>query len=408
MKKIHQFSSFYFAVMLVIACLLPASSQAQNDTVTYRIGLLLPFAAENTAERLDAFNGAKDVYSANRIHLLDETVYAMDFYEGLTQSLRETKDLHIILTTYDTENSDSITKILLDSSDLKKQDIIIGSVSTPESRLIADFCRKNKIINVQPFTPSKSLGSDNPFHLKLAPTIDAHTDALFNSVVDSFAGANIIIYTPESENSLGVARRLDSLFKDYNSKSPVKFTVALLNAKDMLLNGKKTTATEQLKPGIPNIVFLTSFEESFVNGNLRVLNNERTKYHIIVYGMPNWLNGDILRLDYLNDYNTHISDGFMVDTAKVTTKAFNLLYKTDYSHEPTRYSYLGYDVMGFISDALKTFGKNFLDGVCSRRYPGLAYKFDVSKNKKGEKLNYYENRHLNVFKIKDYQLVKTW
>lgn len=383
---------------------------AQNDSA-YHIALILPFESENTIALFNDFNSAKDLYTASRIRIPDETQIALDFYQGLLQAINESKDsLKIKLNVYDCEGSDSVTSLLLKNTpELKKQDIIIGSVSTPESKLIADFCKKNKIINIQPFTPSKSLGADNPYHLKLAPTIDSHADALFNSIVDSFPGANIIIYTPDAENSVAVGHRLDSLFKDYNQTASPKFTVELLNANDMLLNGVKTTAAAQLQTGKPNIIVMTSFEESFVNGNLRVLFNERSKYNIIVYGMPNWLNGDILRLDYLNDYNTRISDGFYIDSTKAGVTVFSLNYKASYGNEPTRYSYLGYDVMGFVYRALTTYGKNFLDDICTQRYTGLAYKFDISKNKNNDgSINYYENRHVNVFKIQDYRLKKDW
>ena len=60
------------------------------------------------------------------------------------------------------------------------------------------------------------------YYLKIAPTIDAHTDAMFNSIVDSFPGANVIIYTPEAEKSLSVAQRFDSLFLDYNKTAEQK------------------------------------------------------------------------------------------------------------------------------------------------------------------------------------------
>ena len=78
--------------------------------------------------------------------------------------------------------------------------------------------------------------------------------------------------------------------KTYFSQNALqKFTVALLNTKTMLVNGKKTTAAEQLKADKPNIFIITSFEESFVNGNLRVL-NEKLKHDstVVVYGMPTW------------------------------------------------------------------------------------------------------------------------
>ena len=266
-----------------VLCFVFCVCYAQSDSI-YRIGLILPFQTESTMEKLDAYSSAHDFFTASRINLNEDAATSLDFYEGALQSLDELNDgLKIELSVYDNWNSDSITKEILKKDELKKLDVIIGSVSSTSAKLVADYCKLNRIINIQPFTPSKSLTSENPYHIKLAPTIDAHTSAMFNSIVDSFPGSNIIIYTPNSEKSTSIAAQFDSLFKDYNQTASRKFTVALLNTKDMMLNGKKATAKEQLKKDRANILILTSFEESFVNGNLRVLHDARDEYWMVVY-----------------------------------------------------------------------------------------------------------------------------
>lgn len=396
---------------LILSCFLcPVCSVcfAQTDSA-YRISLILPFQTESTVERLDTFTNAHSYFAASRIHLDEDAITSLDFYQGLLQALRESTDsTKIQLSIYDCLSNDSITTEILKTPELKKSNIIIGAVSTANSKLVAEYCKQNKIVNIQPFTPSKSLTSDNPYHLKLAPTIDAHVDALFNSIVDSFAGSNIIIYTPDAEKSLTVAQRFDSLFRAYNKTAEKKFTVAFINTKDMMLNGKKTNATEQLKTEKTNVMIITSFDESFINGNLRLLHDNLQGNHIIVYGMPTWLNGDILRLDYVNDFNTRLSDAFNVDSTKKETQTFVANYELLFNAAPTKYAFLGYDAMHFVLSALKEYGKDFLSQISTQRYNGTAFKFDISKNKKGNAVSYYENRFVNVFQVKDYQLKKVW
>ncbi len=389
----------------IVYCLLSIVSFAQSDSV-YRISLILPFQTESTVEKLDGFSNAHDFFTASRIHLNEDAVIALDFYEGALEALRETNDsFKVELKVYDCYNSDSVTTELLKKDDLKKSDVIIGAMSVSGSKLVADYCKQNKIINVQPFSPSKSLTADNPYHLKLSPTIDAHVDALFNSIIDSFAGGNIIIYTPDAEKSLSVAQRFDSLFRSYNKTALQKFTVALLNTKTMMVNGKKTTAAEQVKTDRPNIFIITSFEESFVNGNLRVLHDDLKTKRIIVYGMPTWLNGDILRLDYVNDFSTRISDAFYLDSARNETLSFKNNFKTNFSQEPSKFAFLGFDVFNFVLENLNDYGKDFINNVATQHFNGTGYKFDISKNSKdGKQVNYYENRNVAVFMVENYQL----
>jgi ABC-type branched-subunit amino acid transport system substrate-binding protein len=405
MKKISLF-------VLLLANLLGARIVAQDSLPGFNIALILPFQAQAGVDMLDIFETSRDVAFKNKIRLHPDAEISLNYYLGTMQALKHETDAKVKLFVYDCGNNDSITAVVLKKPELKKMDAIIGAVSTSNARQVADFCKQNKIPNVQPFSPSKTLTADNPYHLKLAPAIDAHVDAMFNSIVDSFAGGNIILYTPGIEKSLSVAQRFDSLFKDYNKTAAIKFTVSLLNTKDMMVNGKKTSATELLRAGKPNIWIITSFDESFVNGNLRVLHSQRSDFRIVVYGMPTWLNGDILRLDYVNDYNTRITDPFYLDTANVSAGTFATEYMAEYEQMPDKYSFLGYDVTRFLVQNLVSSGKGFLNSLATQRFKGTGYIFDIAKNRtqvplqSDERLNYLENKHVNVLRVSEYQLLK--
>ncbi len=400
--------SFFLSWLLVLGSML---CNAQTDSV-YRIGLILPFQTASTAEKLEAYTNAHDLFTANKISLDADAITAIDFYQGVIEALSEATDtFKIELSVYDNWNNDSITTELLKKPELKKNDIIIGSVSTSSAKLVADFCKQNKIVNIQPFTPSKSLTTANPYHIKLAPTIDAHTDVMYQSLVDSFPGANIIIYTTDAERHLSVAKRFDSLLRGYNATTTdKKFTVSLLNTKDMIVGGKKTTAADLLSSTKQNILILTSFDESFVNGNLRVLHDKLAKDStIIVYGLPTWLNGDVLRLDYVNDFHTRISDYFNEQQAIIKQAPFIKQYTDRFNTTPARFAYLGYDVTNFLLYNLSEYGKGFTDYLATQHYTGTAYKFDMAKNMKDKTtLNYYENVSVNVFMVDNYLLKRVW
>ena len=409
--KLKKQSRFYCLLLVSFAfCLQPAAASDQSDTL-FRIGLILPFQTASTIDKLEDYTNAHDLFTAHKIHLNEDAITSLDFYQGVLEALTESKDsVKVELSLYDNWNNDSITTELLKKPELKKLDVIIGSVSTSSAKLVADYCKQNKIVNIQPFTPSKSLGNENPYHLKIAPTIDTHISAMFNSIIDSFPSANIIIYTPDAEKSLSIAKHLDSLFKTYNKTASQKFTECLINTKDMLVNGKKTSAVEQLKTGKQNVVVITSFEESFVNGTLRILHEQLSKdTTIVVYGMPTWLNGDILRLDYVNDFHTRISDAFNPEAPHSETILFNHYYPDNFGAEPSHYAYLGFDVMNFTLYNLANYGKDFLNSVATQHYTGAVYKFDISKNlKEKTALNYYENRAVNVFMVNNYLLKRVY
>ena len=264
-------------------------------------------------------------------------------------------------------------------------------------------------MNIQPFTPSKSLTSENPYHLKIAPTIDAHVDNLYQSILDSFPDANIIIYTPKNEKGMALAQRFDSLFINYNSMAETKYALAMLNTTDMVANGKKTTLDDLINPSKTNILIITSYDEPFVQSTLRSVFEKNSKANLVVYGLPTWLGGDILRLDYINNLHTRISDAFFADTSKPKTRNFIENFTNRYHAEPSKYAYLGYDVFSFLLKSVKTYGKDFVPQLATQRYTGTAYIFDINASMKdANTINYYENNHVNVLKVEDYKLKRVW
>ncbi len=406
-------------IFLSLCCLAFILLNAQNDSAqlrdgntvsNYRIGLILPFQTESTSNGIEDFFSAPDFYTASRTNLNNYATEALDFYQGLLQSLNEDTDsIYIDLHVYDCWNSDSVTEELLRNPNLKKADVIIGPSATSNAKIIADFCKENHILNVQPFTPSKSLTSNNPYHLKLAATIDAHVDNLFLSILDSFTNANIILYSPDNEIGQSTAQRFDSLFKDYNRTSAVKFSVTSITVKDLNSKKDKKEIADFLMSNKTNILIVTSFEGSFVNGTLGSLLDKTKNYNIITYGMPTWLNSEILRLDYLNSFNCRLSDGFYPDTTKEETIHFINNYISAYYKEPSEMSFLGYDVMNFLFTVLHLYGKDFLDKIITQRFTGTAHKFDIMKEMSDSThINYYENRHVNVYEVEEYKLKKIY
>lgn len=394
-------------IRLVFFCLFCScftSCFSQPDSI-FRIGLILPLQTASAIQKLDDYSNAQNFFTAHNIRLDEDVIIGLDFYQGVLEALAETTDsVKIELSVFDNWNSDSVTEVILKQKKLKQLDLIIGSVSTSSARMVADFCLRNKIVNVQPFSPSKSLTANNPYHLKIAPTIDAHVDAMFNSMVDSLAGANVVIYTPDAEISTAIAHRFDSLLRNYNASAENKFSVTVLNIKNMLANGKKTTLAAQVKPNRQNVVVISSFNEAFINESLRVLREKSDQDStLIVYGMPTWRTSNVLRLDYVNYFHTRVTDNYNPDRAPKDTSAVYRNFLNNFSDAPTRYAYLGFDVTNFLIYNLSTFGTGFLDYISTQHYNGVVYQFDIFKNmSQVPTIDYYENRNVNVFMTDNY------
>lgn len=372
---------------------------------TIRIGLLLPFDAEVASSRIYGYLNDKEQTKGDVYKLRENVREALDFYQGLQYAVAHTQSRQKVeFFTYDTQNSDSVVGELLKQDDLKSCQIVIGPASIPEAKTVAAWCKANRIINLQPFTPSKSIANDNPYLVRLTPTIDAHLQKEYEMVIDSFADKNIVIYTAGKEHDLSAARQLDTLFRQYNRLNSGRLRYHLVNTGDTSRTGKKPLST-YLSPTEQNVLLITCYEEPIVNSVLRTL-----KENTVVFGMPTWIDGDQLRPEYLNKSQPYFTDLFHADTLSQAGRDFIPAYHDEYSHRPTRFSYMGYDAMSYLYRIFERYGMSFRDGFTRESYDGLGYTFHISPLIRTQNMgtemvtSYYANTAMHLYQIRDYHV----
>jgi ABC-type branched-subunit amino acid transport system substrate-binding protein len=383
----------------------PADYKPSPDSLI-KIGLILPLDAENTVNRLYAAMSDKEGPKIESGNLKESATEALDFYEGLKYALNtDYSKQKIALYIFDTQNSDSTVQELMRDDQLRACDIIIGPTTSNQARIVAAFCKKNKILNIQPFVASKSFATDNPYLVRFMPTIDSHLQKEYEMVIDSFSDANIIIYTTKRERDISAARQLDTLFKSYNDINTHKLNYTFLNINDSTLPAARRSLSYYMQPGERNVVLMTCYEEAFVNSQLRTI-----KEGTIVFGMPTWIDAEQIRADYLNKAAPYYTDNFYADTTLSSVNSFISEYNAEYNQKPSRYSYLGYDAMRYLSVIFAKYGKAFTQGFDNDSYDGLGYSFHISPVIRISKatgdpvVNYYTNTAMHIFQLSDYKV----
>ena len=383
-----------------------ASTPKVTPDSTIRVGLILPFEAQSSADKLYSSMSDKEGARNDNTSLREATIEALDFYEGLKYALNNsTSKQKISFYVFDSQNSDSLVQELVKDDSLRACDIIIGPTTSNQAKTIAAFCKKNKIINVQPFVASKSFSTENPYLVRFMPTIDAHLQKEYEMVIDSFSDANIIVYTTKRERDLSAARQLDTLFKSYNDINTHKLRYTFINSTDSTIPAAKRTLSTYILPKQQNVVLMTCYDEPVINSQLRTM-----KENTIVFGMPTWIDAEQIRVDYLNRSEAYFTDNYYVDTSKSAVTDFVSGYIAAYNQKPSRYSYLGYDAMRYLSVIFDKYGKGFSKGFDNESYDGLGFSFHISpmiRNSKasGEPvINYYANTAMHLFQVSDYKV----
>jgi ABC-type branched-subunit amino acid transport system substrate-binding protein len=373
---------------------------------TIRVGIILPFDAQASTERLYAAMSDKDGPADETKSIRGSAQDALDFYEGMRYVLNSINPKQrISVYTFDSQNSDSMVQELVKSDTLLACDLIIGPTGFNQARIVATFCKKNRIINIQPFVTSKSFSTENPYLVRFVPTIDAHLQKEYEMVIDSFSDANIIVYTTKRERDLSAARQLDTLFKSYNDINTHQLKYTFLNTGDSSIPAAKRNLTAYLLPKEQNVVLMTCYDEPVVNAQLRTI-----KDNTVVFGMPTWIEGEQIREDYLSKAQAYFTDDFYVDTTNGKLADFITGYVAANNQKPSRYSYLGYDAMRYLAQIFDKYGKNFKLGFDNESYDGLGYGFHispmirVSKTNGEPVINYYANTAMHLFQVNDYKV----
>jgi hypothetical protein len=399
--------------LLAIICSTGLLLSAQGDSTratpnhTVHIALLLNIDQSHTAWKVYGALNDKDNAQSDGYRLKQASKEAMDFYQGLQYALSvnpPSTDMEISL--YDTHNNDSILMDILKNDTVRHADLIIGPPDISGAKMVASFCKKFKVPNIQPFVASKAITLDNPYLIRLCPTIDAHLSKIFESVVSAYNTANIIIYTTATERNRNAAAYLDTLFKNYNTDpkhSPISYHV--VNAGDTTVPVAQRSYTYYTKPNGQNVIIMTCYDEVLVNSHLKGLKG------MTVFGMPTWVDAEHIKPENLNNAEPYYTDHFYADTTREEILTFVHTYEGIHLQKPNRYCYLGYDVMNYLTNLTGMHGANIQQSLANVSYDGLGYSFKirpVMRNTKGQaepSINYYSNQSVHIFQIRDF---KTW
>jgi ABC-type branched-subunit amino acid transport system substrate-binding protein len=396
----------------------PVKGYQGSPDSTIRIGVMISLDADVTVDRLYNYMRDKETMSKDAIKLTEGTRDGLDFLEGLQYALstgnsKQKIDLYI----FDTHNSDSIVQEMVKGDSLRICDIIIGPPTQSQAKTVSAFCKKNHIINIQPFVASKVFSSENPYLVRFMPTIDAHLQKEYEMIMDNYDDKNIIVYTTKKERDQSAARQLDTLFRSYNAINTRKLQYTVVNSNDTTLPAAKRNISYYLRPKDLNVVMLMSYDEPLVNSQLRLLRekegsgkNSRYKDSVIILGMPTWIDADQIRPDYLSEAQPYFSDPYYADTTTARVQDFVARYTAVCNQKPSRHSYMGYDAMSYLSLIFDKYGKSFAEGFNNESFEGLGYSFHISpmiRNPKGggtPVINYYSNTAMHLYQVRDYKV----
>jgi LysM repeat protein len=354
----------------------------------YNIALLLPFFLD--AQENDVLNDT--VHTTSEVNPYRSFSF-MQFYYGVLlafDSLQK-QGLNARLYVYDVDHtSESLTKVLA-APELPEMDLIIGPLYANSFDQVSRFAKNHNINIINPLSQRNEFLLNNPYAFKAQPSVKKQVDFIVSYLKEHLADRNIVVVRQFSFSETGTLQ----LFKDELNESTVHDVIYIRDSLDGILR--------YLDKDRENIIVGLSTDKVFSMDLIRKLNDIRSEYDIICFGLNEW-EYFLLDTDHIVNLQLHLPSTDFIDYDAEPVKKFIHSYRSKYDVEPLpeRFAFAAYDITYYFGSALMKYGKAFNDCLPFYQHRGLQLPFEF------ESTVYHglENTGLTLFKIQDYKKVE--
>lgn len=375
----------------------------------------------------------------------------INFVEGAqlaVDSLRKT-GVNISLKVYDVDKSLTKTTKVLQNSELKDVDLIIGPFYNQSFHQVALFAGNFGIPIVNPLSYRSNILKEYKTSIKVKPSEKSQIPLLQEVVKQYHHNSKVFFITQTSYRDADKALDIENALKEVINPSAKINNYDLFNYSTMValrdeewlegdelpvynMEGKRIDPLvmqenlddstyfdnsliriNYLPQGIEpfmnqasalreNIVVLYGRDKSFVMNIMNKLNEFRDSLNISLIGMPVWETFNNVDLTQMDNLNTVVFKSSFIDFDSEKTQDFIYNFRQQYSTDPGEYGFTGYDIMWFFANAINYFGRDFSD--CLPMFETTSLSGDMWFKKAYLDNNSFENLHWNI--IQHYNFTK--
>lgn len=337
----------------------------------YKIAVLLPF-------HLD-YGPGYSKYVSN---------VATQYYMGASLALDSLKamGLNADVLYFDTKNDSLTVENLLSSAKFDDVDLIVGPFFGKTQRIVAEYCKNNKVRMVCPVASEIELLETNRLVYASVPSNITLMTGLAQYVLRVHAQDNIIMVKPTNEADMPL---YEAFRKSFN-ESPV-LGASRPAMKETTIDGMKAYITTKKR----NIIIMPTVSKRTSTKFMNSLNRSSFRARpdqIYVFGTKEWVEFTDINNLYKNKFNLHFASPNFLDYYTEEMIEMNRTFRREYNTDMTKMAVQAYDVFMFYCSNF------FLDGAKANL---LMNNFDMNQV---SKLDGYENTNVFVVEQEDYEL----
>lgn len=326
----------------------------------YHVAVMLPFL----------YN---DLQPESSLH---ERYFVLDLYEGMKIAQQQLlKDsIKIQLHAYDTKRDSLTTRRLLNSKEMAKMDLLVGPLFPGPSKVASSFALEQGINMVNPLSVNPEVIRNNPYSFLFKPSLATQGQKAAKFAARTFSdSAAVIIYGPKERDSIMAHNYKREIEKAgfrvrYMEKIPAgeesrirKLLVPDGGSKEINPSMNPMKEGGRLHKKTLGHVFVASEDELIVANALSALMGRGDQLPMI--GHEAWLRKNFVSFEQLERLGVYFVAPEYIDYTGEGFLEFRRQYQEQVNHLPSRFAYIGYDLMMFFGRMMHEYGNLFQEEI---------------------------------------------
>ena len=132
--------------------------------------------------------------------------------------------------------------------------------------------------------------------------------------------------------------------------------------------------------------------------------------HVVVYGMPQWMDFERVDFSYYEKLNVHVSSSIYLDPLAPEVQLFKRRFYERFGTIPQPEAFQGYDVMLYFGRMIHKYGTKFQYSLDREMKQTLHTRFEfdqvvrpVTIGRENLPIEQFENKYINILTFKNFQ-----
>lgn len=305
-----------------------------TENKNLRIAFLLPFMLDQTTKEpaLERFQ---------------------NFYSGALLAIQSAKEKGISfdIYTYDTDKTEEKITEILNNSELKTMDLIIGPAFSNQVELVSNFAKEYKIKTLIPFSSKVPDIENNPYLFQFNPGTEAELKYIVELLTGKLKNMHLVFAEIQGVSPTDEGKMREEALKTELTHRKKSFNIIELSSTEDI------NFSSELRKIEKNLIIFDTERFSNVNPYIKGLLSTSSDYEIVLFEQYSWRSQiekkpeSIYISPFISDLNEHPNYEY--------NNRFDLYFGRDVTNESPRYDILGYDLTNYFIAYINRFGNKF-------------------------------------------------